>query len=197
MIYVFLAEGFEEVEALTPVDILRRAGVEVKTVSISDDYIVTGAHGISVMADTTIAQTSDSIPGGWNDAQRLGECDMIVLPGGLPGSTNLDVCQRLKDMIRLHYEAGKPLAAICAAPMVYGHMGLLTDRRVTCYPGVEKELAGANYTGAVVEEDGQFITGCGPAAAMEFGFRLAARFADASVVDGLREGMRYKQLLNP
>ena len=68
MIYVFLAEGFEEVEALTPVDILRRAGVEVKTVSISDDYIVTGAHGISVMADTTIAQTSDSIPGGWNDA---------------------------------------------------------------------------------------------------------------------------------
>ena len=128
MIYVFLAEGFEEVEALTPVDILRRAGVEVKTVSISDDYIVTGAHGISVMADTTIAQTSDSIPGGWNDAQRLGECDMIVLPGGLPGSTNLDACQRLKDMIRLHYEAGKPLAAICAAPMVYGHMGLLTDR---------------------------------------------------------------------
>ena len=125
MIYIFLAEGFEEIEALAPLDILRRAGVEVKTVSITDDYIVTGAHGIPVMADTTIFQTTDSVPGGWNDEQRLGECDMIVLPGGLPGSTNLDACQRLKEMIRVHYDAGRPLAAICAAPLVYGHMGIL------------------------------------------------------------------------
>lgn len=196
MIYIFLAEGFEEIEALAPLDILRRAGVEVKTVSITDDYIVTGAHGISVMADTTIFQTADSVSGGWNDEQRLGECDVIVLPGGLPGSTNLDACQRLKDMIRIHYEAGKPLAAICAAPMVYGHMGILTDKRVTCYPGVETQLTGANYTGALVEEDGQFITGCGPAAAMEFGYRLAARFVDETTVESLREGMRYNQLVN-
>jgi 4-methyl-5(b-hydroxyethyl)-thiazole monophosphate biosynthesis len=194
MIYVFLAEGFEEIEALAPVDILRRAGVEVKTVSITEDYIVTGAHGIPVMADTTIFQTADSVPGGWNDAQRLGECDMIVLPGGLPGSTNLDACQRLKEMIRVHYDAGRPLAAICAAPLVYGHMGILAGKRVTCYPGVEKELSGAVYTAALVEEDGQFITGCGPAAAMEFGYRLAARFVDEDTVQALREGMRYNQL---
>ena len=121
---------------------------------------------------------------------------MIVLPGGLPGSTNLDACQRLKDMIRIHYEAGKPLAAICAAPQVYGHMGILSGKRVTCYPGVETQLTGANYTGALVEEDGQFITGCGPAAAMEFGYRLAARFVDEATVEALREGMRYNQLNN-
>ena len=194
MVYVFLAEGFEEVEALTPVDILRRAGVEVKTVSISDDYIVTGAHGIPVMADTLLSQTSDSVPGGWNDAQRLGECDMIVLPGGLPGATNLDACQRLRDMIMVHYQAGKPLAAICAAPIVYGHLGILEGKRVTCYPGFEKELTGAQYTAALVETDGQFITACGPAAAMEFGYQLAAYFVDKEQVDALREGMRYTLL---
>lgn len=196
MIYVFLADGFEEIEAFAPVDILRRAGLEVKLVSITDDYVVTGAHGISVMTDTTIFQTTDSVPGGWNDAQRLGECDMIVLPGGLPGATNLDACQRLRDMIRVHYEAGRPLAAICAAPMVFGHMGIVTDKRITCYPGVESQLVGANYTGAIVEEDGQFITGCGPAAAMEFGYRLAARFVDEDTVQSLREGMRYNQLMS-
>ena len=196
MIYVFLADGFEEIEAFAPVDILRRAGLEVKLVSITDDYVVTGAHGISVMADTTIYQTTDSVPGGWNDAQRLGECDMIVLPGGMPGSTNLDACERLKQMILIHLEAGKPLAAICAAPLVFGHMGIVTGKRVTCYPGVESQLVGANYTGALVEEDGQFITGCGPAAAMEFGYRLAARFVDDDTVQSLREGMRYNQLMS-
>lgn len=196
MIYVFLADGFEEIEAFAPVDILRRAGLEVKTVSITDDYVVTGAHGISVMADTTIYQTVDSVPGGWNDSQRLGECDMIVLPGGMPGSTNLDACERLKQMILVHLEAGKPLAAICAAPLVFGHMGIVTGKRVTCYPGVESQLIGANYTGALVEEDGQFITACGPAAAMEFGYRLAARFVDDDTVQSLREGMRYNQLMS-
>ena len=196
MVYVFLAEGFEEVEALTPVDILRRAGVEVKTVSVTDNYVVTGAHGISVMADTLISETSDSIPGGWNDAQRLGQCDMMVLPGGMPGATNLWECQRLKDMLVQHAADGKPYAAICAAPLVLGRLGLLSGRRATCYPGFENELSGATYTAALVEEDGPVTTGCGPAAAMEFGFRLAARFADAATVAALREGMRYKQLVN-
>lgn len=194
MVYVFLAEGFEEIEAIAPVDILRRAGVEVKTVSISDDYVVTGAHGVSVMADTLIAQTADSVPGGWNDAQRLGECDMIVLPGGLPGATNLDACQRLRDMIMMHHGMGKPIAAICAAPMVLGHLGILQGKRATCYPGVETELTGAEYTASLVEEDGHIITGCGPAAAMEFGYRLASRFVSQEQVNALREGMRYTML---
>lgn len=182
MVYVFLAEGFEEIEALAPVDILRRAGVEVKTVSIvPDDAVVYGAHSIPVLADCTIAEIEE-------------EAEMLVLPGGLPGATNLDECEPLRAMIMEHYKAGKPLAAICAAPLVYGHLGILKGAKATCYPGFEKEMEGAVYTASLVEEDGQFITGCGPAAAMEFGYRMAERLKDKATSDALREGMQYNKL---
>lgn len=183
MVYVFLAEGFEEIEALAPIDILRRAGVAVTTVSIvPDEAIVWGAHNIPVLADCTLAEVEE-------------EADMLVLPGGLPGATNLDACEPLREMIMAHYKAGKPLAAICAAPLVYGHLGILKGVKATCYPGFEKEMEGAEYTATLVEEDGQFITGCGPAAAMEFGYRLAARLVENTTVDALREGMQYLKLV--
>ncbi|MCQ2197379.1 MAG: DJ-1/PfpI family protein [Bacteroidaceae bacterium] len=182
MIYMFLAEGFEEVEAFAPLDILRRAGVEVETVSITDNQVVAGAHGIIVLADRILP------------AIDFDDAEMIILPGGLPGSTNLDACEDLRAGIQQLYDAGKPLAAICAAPQVYGHMGLLKGVKCTCYPGVESELLEAQPTGALVEVDGQFITGKGPAAAFEFGYTIAEKLVGKEKVQALRDGMIYSEL---
>lgn len=182
MIYVFLATGFEDIEALAPVDILRRAGLPVETVSVSGEQIVESAHGVGFVADRRLSEVN------------FPEADMLVLPGGMPGATNLDACETLRRAIVAHYEAGKPLAAICAAPLVYGHLGLLRGVRATCYPGFELHLEGAIPTGALVEQDGQFITGKGPAAAMEFGYRIAEYFLGAEAVEPLRQGMIYAEL---
>ena len=183
MITVFLANGFEEVEAITPVDIMRRAGLDVRTVSIYDSPMVTGAHKVPIQADMVFCQVDFS------------QVDLIVLPGGLPGSTNLDACEPLCQAIKKHTEGGKPVAAICAAPLVLGHLGLLVGRKATCYPGVEPELTGATCTGAMVEVDGNIITGKGPAAAFEFGFTLGEQFKSPEATLPLRDGMLYSQLL--
>lgn len=183
MIYVCLATGFEDIEAFAPVDILRRAGLEVATVSVTDDRWVVSAHHVTVGADLLLAEAD------------FEKADMIVLPGGLPGATNLDACAPLKEAIKSHFEEEKPLAAICAAPLVYGGMGLLSGRKATCYPGFESHLKGAEYTGAMVECDGPFITGRGPAAAFEFGYALAEYFLGKAAVLPLREGMMYNQLM--
>ena len=116
-IYVFLAEGFEEVEALTPVDVLRRAGLPVKTVSVTGVLTVNGAHGVPVVADMVFEEVKE------------GDAEMIVLPGGLPGATNLDAHEGLGKLIMTFAEAGRPLSAICAAPLVYGKRGLLKGRK--------------------------------------------------------------------
>ena len=112
MIYTFLATGFEEVEALGPIDVCRRAGLEVKTVSITDELTVVGAHGVGIVADSLFAD---------ND---YADADLLFLPGGMPGATNLDAHAGLRKVILAHHEAGKALAAICAAPLVYGNLGL-------------------------------------------------------------------------
>lgn len=183
MITVFLANGFEEVEAITPVDIMRRAGLDVRTVSIYDSPMVTGAHKVPIQADMVFCQVDFS------------QVDLIVLPGGLPGSTNLDACEPLCQAIKEHTEGGKPVAAICAAPLVLGHLGLLVGRKATCYPGVEPELTGATCTGAMVEVDGNIITGKGPAAAFEFGYTLVEQLKSPEATLLLRDGMLYSQLL--
>ena len=183
MIYVFLATGFEEIEALTPIDIMRRAGLEVVTVSVTGDKTVVGTHGVPVTADILLGEAD------------FAAAEMLVLPGGLPGSTNLDACAELRNGIQTVYEAGKPLAAICAAPMVYGHMGLLKGVRATCYPGCESHMEGAVYTASIVEQDGQFITGRGPAAAFEFGYALTDRMLGEGASQALRDGMMYSQLM--
>ena len=133
MVYVFLATGYEEVEALTPVDVLRRAGVEVNTVSIYDTPEVASAHGVSIKADITLNEVD------WQDAE------MLVLPGGLPGSTNLNDCQPLRDALKAHCNSGRWTAAICAAPLVLGGLGLLNGKHATCYPGFEKYMDGADH----------------------------------------------------
>lgn len=183
MVFVFLAEGFEDIEALAPVDIMRRAGMSVETVSITDERIVTSAHAVGFVADRLLSEID------------FEEADLLFLPGGLPGATNLDACQPLREGLVAHYKAGRMIAAICAAPLVLGHLGLLEGRRATCYPGFETELYGADYTAALVEQDGQFITGKGPGAAMELGYVLVERFAGRQVADQLREGMMYNFLL--
>ena len=183
MIYVFLATGFEDIEALAPVDIMRRAGLPVETVSITGSEIVESAHAVGVKADKLLSDID------------FGKADMIVLPGGLPGSTNLDACTLLTNAISAHFAAGKPVAAICAAPLVFGHLGILQGKKATCYPGVEGELKGATYTAAIVERDGNVITSKGPAAAFEFGYTIVDFFKGAGASNPLRQGMIYKELL--
>lgn len=179
-VYVFLADGFEEIEALATVDVLRRAGVKVITVSINPTEVVTGAHGVPVAADVL-----------FNDA-ALAEADMLVLPGGMPGAANLDAHEGLRTAISAHAEAGKWLGAICAAPMVYGHMGLLNGKKATCYPGFEGELKGAAYTAASVEMDGRIITGKGPAVVLPFAYALAEVLVGKEVVAQVKAGMLYE-----
>ena len=128
-IFVFLADGFEEIEALTPVDVLRRAGLSVQTVSVMDEQVVTGAHGVPVVADKMFADINPE------------DAEMILLPGGLPGATNLDAHEGLSQMILDFAKEEKPLAAICAAPLVFGNRGLLNGKKATCYPGFGNLLA--------------------------------------------------------
>ena len=176
-IFVFLADGFEEIEALNPVDVLRRAGLSVKTVSVMDEQVVAGAHGVPVLADVMF------------DEVNAEDAEMILLPGGLPGATNLDAHQGLSQMILDFAKEEKPLAAICAAPLVFGNRGLLEGKKATCYPGFETYLKGAQYTAALVEKDGNFITGKGPGAAMEFAFAIVEKYCGMDKVNELKQGM--------
>ena len=176
-IFVFLADGFEEIEALTPVDVLRRAGLSVQTVSIMDKQVVAGAHGVPVLADVMFADVNTE------------DAEMILLPGGLPGATNLDAHEGLGQMIQDFAQEEKPLAAICAAPLVLGNRGLLQGKKATCYPGFETYLQGAEYTAALVEKDGNIITGKGPGAAMEFAFAIVEKYCGIDKVNELKQGM--------
>lgn len=176
-IFVFLATGFEEIEALTPVDVLRRAGLNVQTVSVMDEQTVVGAHGIPVVADKMFAEINSA------------DAEMILLPGGLPGATNLDEHTGLSELIMKFAKEEKPLAAICAAPLVFGNRGLLDGKKATCYPGFETYLQGAYYTANLVEVDGNFITGKGPGAAMEFAFAIVEKYCGIAKVQELKLGM--------
>lgn len=176
-ICIFLAEGFEEVEALFPLDIMRRGGLNVKTVSVTGKSLVAGAHQVPVAADMLFEELKEE------------DVEMIVLPGGLPGATNLDAHAGLDKLIRSFAEAGKPLAAICAAPMVFGKRGLLKGKKATCYPGFDTYLEGAEYTGNMVEIADNFILGKGPGAASAFGFAILEKFAGAEKAQEVKSGM--------
>ncbi len=178
----FLADGFEEIEALTPVDMLRRAGADVTTVSIYGRKNVMGAHGIEVTADITM-----------DEAISL-RCEpaMIILPGGMPGAKNLDEDKNVDGFIKCAAEGGRYIAAICAAPMILGKRGLLRGKRATCYPGFEDLLLGADYTGGRVEADCNIITSRGMGTALEFSLELIRiLFGDGSC-EKLRIGVIAK-----
>ena len=180
MIYVFLAQGFEEIEALATVDVLRRCGLEVTLTAVGDALNVKGAHQMEVTADAHI-----------NDIEPSGG-DALVLPGGMPGSLNLLKCHRLRDMLTAHNGREGLVAAICAAPMVLGDLGILAGRKATCYPGCEDRLIDATHVAELVVEDGHIITGRGPAAAVEFGCAIASRFVGAQAVTEVRKGMLFE-----
>jgi len=179
-VFVFFADGFEEIEAFTTVDVLRRAGVNAVMVSITTDEIVRGAHGISMLCDKTI------------DNVEFSEADMLLLPGGMPGASNLADCKMLTKQLKAFAAEGKPYGAICAAPFVLGQLGLLKGKRATCYPGFEEHLEGATLTGAMAEQDGNVITGKGPAAAMEFALKVAALLVGQQKADEVAVGMLVK-----
>lgn len=177
MVYVFLADGFEEVEALSVVDCLRRAGVDTITVGIGSEYIK-GSHNITVKADIT-----DS------EAVCSPDLNMIVLPGGMPGTLNLEKSGTVQNIIKFCADNEKYLAAICAAPSIYGHMGLLKGKKAVCYPGFEKDLSGAEVLYDRVCVSGNIITSRGPGTALEFGLKLVEILVSAEVSRKLSEGM--------
>lgn len=160
MIYVYLAEGFEEVEALTPVDLLRRAEKKVVTVGVGDNVIVS-SHGIPVVTDT-IAQ----------EAPLTDELEMIILPGGMPGTLNLEKSDYVQSAIDFCMEKNIPIGAICAAPSILGHKGILNGKNAVCYTGFETQLNGAIIGDAPVVVDGNIITSRGAGTAMEFALTL-------------------------
>ena len=182
-VYEFLATGFEDIEALIPLDIMRRAGVDFKTVSITGDLYVESAHGVTMKADMLI-----------EDAD-MSDADLIMLPGGLPGATNLNAHNGVKKAIIEQNARGKMIGAICAAPMVLGGIGLLQGRHATCYPGFEKYLEGAEYTHELCTVDGNITTGEGPAAALPYAYTLLAALTDRQTADQVAEGMMYKHLM--
>ena len=179
MIYLFFATGTEELEALGTADIIRRAGLKLQIVSITGKRTVLGSHGIRVETDALLEEV------------EFFDADMLIFPGGLPGATNLADCPALIEHLRDHVTIDRPVAAICAAPLILGRLGLLDGKRATCYPGFEDELRGATCTGALVEVDGQFITGKGPAAVFEFGYAIVERLKDKQAADALRQGMLW------
>lgn len=177
MTYLFLANGFEELEAFTPIDLLRRANVPVQTVGVGGKQIV-GAHQIPVIADVEESEIS------------LSDLDMVILPGGLPGTPNLEKSQIVKDAVMAAYEKGAYVAAICAAPSILGHMGLLKGRRATVSDGFVSEITGAEYTGELVTMDGKIITGRGPMASVTFALQLVDLLADKDAAEKLRNLMQ-------
>ena len=179
MVYVHLATGFEEVEALTIVDVLRRGGIDVKTVSITGETMVMGTHGIPVQADTLFENADYEA------------CEMIVLPGGMPGAANLGAHAGLTDRIREFAKAGKKVAAICAAPMVLADCGILQGKNATIYPGMEARLRDARPTGDNVTIDDNIITGKGPALAMEFALALLEELKGPAVRSEIAGGLLF------
>ncbi len=179
-VYVFLADGFEEIEAITPIDVLRRAEYNVVTVSITDSKIVKGVHNIPITADAIINEVDFS------------DADVIFLPGGLPGAHNLNDCEKLRELLLTHNKAGKIVSAICAAPLILGGLGILEGKNATCYPGFESQLTGANTTAARCEVDGNIITANGPGGALALSLAVLKETGNAETANQLEVGMMFK-----
>lgn len=180
MIYCFLASGFEEMEALSPVDILRRGGCDVKTVGV-EKSVVTGSHGISVNADITDSELV-------LDEQT----EMIILPGGMPGTLNLEKNSKVQEAIDYCVKNNKYVGAICAAPSILGHKGILKDKSAICFPGFEGQLDCKELSSDFVCEDGKIITAKGAGVAQEFGLKLLAKIKGDEAAKKVRDSLQCR-----
>lgn len=180
MVYILLAKGFEEMEALVPADLLRRAGAQVALVGL-DAPVITGSHAISVSTDLLLEQV------------QLQPEDMLVLPGGLGGVMTMKDSPAAADLIRTAHEKGCWLAAICAAPTLLAHLGVLKGRKAVCYPGMEEQLTDAIPTPEeTVVVDGRIITSRAAGSAYEFGFTLISALFDHTKSEEVRYGIKYR-----
>ena len=179
-VYVFCADGFEEVEGLTAVDLLRRAGVSVTMVSIMGRTKITGARNISVNTDILIEDIKE-------------EAEMLVLPGGMPGTNYLRDHEGLAELLKKQYEAGKWVAAICAAPSVFGDLGILNGKEAVCYPGFEERLTGATIGEGTVAVTDHVITSRGMGTAIDFAAALIARLQDEKKAEEIKASIIYRQ----
>ncbi len=177
MIYMFLANGFEEVEALCPLDLIRRAGLDIKTVGVGGSRI-TGAHGITVEADMTAEELVDEKP------------TAVILPGGMPGTTNLDASSIVHKALDDANREGALVAAICAAPMILGKRGDLRGKEAICFPGFEDDLGGAILSTAKVARDGRYITAAGMGVALDFGLAIVAYFCGEEKAAALKAAVQ-------
>lgn len=173
MVYLFLADGFEIVEAMAPLDMLRRAGVDVQTVGLFGKNVVCSKN-VEVKADITMDQVN------------MEDCEMIILPGGLPGAEHLRDSEEIGEIIDYAESNSLFIAAICAAPMVIGRRGVLRGKRATCFPGYENELLGADCTGEGVVRDGKVITGKGAGRSIEFGLALVEALRGKAKADEIK-----------
>ena len=177
--YVFFGEGFEEVEALTVVDLLRRAEGNVKMIGIAGTESVTGSHGISIKMDGSMVDVT------------ILDAEMLVLPGGGEGTNNLGACQPLTSLLAAADKRKLPIGAICAAPSILGDMGILQGRRAVCYPGFEDRLIGAKVSREPVAEDGHIITSRGVGTAIAFSLKLIARIKGKDEADRIEKAIIY------
>ncbi len=178
MIYVLITDGFEEIEAITPIDIMRRAGLDVKTVAVADSLTVTGSHNIPVICDIAL------------DAVNTADMEALILPGG-PGHTNLDGNDGVQSLIDYAKEKGILIGAICASPSILGKKGILSGKRATAFPGFEEYLIGAEVTGEKAVKDGSIITAKGAGASAEFGFLITETLKNKETAEELRRSMQY------
>lgn len=176
---VFLADGFEEIEGLTVVDLLRRAGVDTQMVSIKEERMVTGSHQISVLADVCFKEADFS------------GTELLVLPGGMPGTKNLGAYSPLTDLLVQFYNEGKQVAAICAAPSVLGDLGILKGKKAACYPGFEERLTGAEVVFDKVAVDGNVTTSRGMGTAIPFALSLVEQLVSKEKAAELKKGIVY------
>lgn len=180
MVYCFLADGFEEVEAIAPIDMLRRAGVEVKTVGVTGT-VIDGRHGIRVIPDVDI-----------NEIVLDSSLEAVILPGGLPGATNLEESSEVQKAIDFANENGKYVCAICAAPQILGHKGLLSGKLAIAYPGFEDELKGAIISENYVVLDGNIITAKGAGVATEFGLKIVSVLKGEALAEEIGKAIQMK-----